>query len=382
MTLVPFSQGNEKKPLTVIHVITGLNMGGAERVLSSLLTSGLEGPVANQVISLMGDGHYGPVLRDAGIKVTCLDMQHGLPTPSVIGRLHSELRVSKPDIIQGWMYHGNIVASLGRYLAPRSPAIAWNIRTSMDDPSLIRTRTRLLVTLGGWLSRRVDSIVYNSHRSKRQHHELGYASSCAEVIPNGFDLNYWRHDEAARRSARAELGILDGKLAIGFIGRAAPDKDIPTLLRAFACLREQHPQAMLICIGRDIEKDCPSDVSTQGVTFLGQRNDLAHLVPGFDLFCLSSRIEGFPNVIGEAMACAVPCVTTDVGDAAEIVGDTGWIASPSDLQSFIDALSTALLTNPDERLARGRAARQMIENRYTLPKIVRQYLDMYNRIGS
>ena len=368
-------------PPVVTHVITGLNIGGAERALSALLTGGLQGPVSNRVISLMDEGHYGPLLREAGIEVSCLGMKRRLPSPAILLQLRRALRAMPQDIIQGWMYHGNLAASVGAKLVSGQPAIAWNIRTSMDDPSLISKSTHLFVGLGAKMSDGVDSIVYNSARSRRQHHEIGYSATSDLVIPNGFDLDLWRHGAEARAQARAALGISDSTLVAGFVGRGAQVKDIPTLLHAFSQLRARLPEAVLVCIGRDVEKQRPSNVSADGVFFLGQRADVADLIPAFDVFCLSSRVEGFPNVLGEAMACGIPCVTTDVGDAADIVGDTGWIVRPGTPSDFADALELAFRTPAEARLRRGLAARGRIQTHYGLENIVTRYAELYRRMG-
>ena len=364
----------------VTHVITGLNVGGAERALSALLTGGLQGRVSNRVISLMDEGHYGPVLREAGIDVSCLGMKRGLPTPAVFGRLRRALRAAPQDIIQGWMYHGNLAASVGARLSSGRPAVSWNVRTSMDDPSLLGRSTRLIVGLGGRMSGGVDAIVYNSARSRRQHYDLGYSATRDLVIPNGFDLDLWCHGASARARARTELGLSENAIVAGFVGRGAPVKDVPTLLRAFAQVRASLPIVTLVCVGRDVEGQRPADVPTDGVLFLGQRADVAQLMPAFDVLCLSSRVESFPNVVGEAMACGIPCVTTDVGDAADIVGDTGWIVPPGAPSDFARSLEAALREPAEMRIKRGQAARDRIQAHYSLPAIVERYAELYQKI--
>lgn len=347
-----------------------------------MLTGGLEGHVSNRVISLMDEGHYGPLLRRAGIKVHCLGMKRGFLTPAALGRLYSALREAPPDIVQGWMYHGNLAALAANWLASSRPAVIWNIRTSMDDPLVFGRATRMVIRLGAWLSSRVDAILYNSDRSRKQHGRLGYYSGREAVIPNGFDPDLWDHGPDARRVARAELGLDDMAPVVGFVGRGATVKDVPTLMRAFSRLRTRIPAAQLICIGRDIETYCPSGISTDGVSFLGQRSDVARLYAAFDVFCLSSRVEGFPNVVGEAMACGVACVTTNVGDAAEVVGETGWVVPPGDPVAFAEALEAAL-REPAEAIAqRGLAARRRIKERFDLATIITSYETLYRTIRS
>lgn len=364
-----------RRPLT--HIITGLEVGGAERALHTLLTNGLEGPFRNRVISLMGAGHYGPLLEQAGIPVTCLNMPRGLPTPWALWRLRVALRHAHPALLQGWMYHGNLAASLGGRLAGRGVPVAWNVRASLHGLDTEKPITRAVIRLGARLSQGTKTIVYNSARSQAQHRGIGYADVADVVIPNGFDLDTWRGDAAARAQGRKRLGLGPNEVVIGYVGRGHPVKDIPTLARAFDQVRQSRPTARLICIGRDIDAQVPAGCSRDGIQFLGQRADVPVLLPGFDLLCLSSRSEGFPNVIGEAMACGVPCVTTDVGDAADVVGGTGWVVPPGDSSALARALGAALDTPADDLRKRGAAARARIERDFSIASIVARYVALY-----
>jgi glycosyltransferase involved in cell wall biosynthesis len=359
------------------HIITGLNVGGAERALHTLLTNGLEGPFRNRVISLMGPGHYGPLLEQAGIPLTCLNMPRGLPTPGALWRLRVALRHDRPALVQGWMYHGNLAASLAGWLAGRGVPVAWNVRASLQALRAEKPTTRAAIRLGARLSRGPKAILYNSARSLTQHREIGYADGADVVIPNGFDTDTWRSDAAARAQGRQNLGLGPDEVVIGYVGRGHPQKDIPLLAGAFDQVRRLRPTARLICIGREIDMQVPADCSRDGMQFLGQRADVPVLLPGFDVLCLSSRSEGFPNVIGEAMACGVPCVTTDVGDAADVVGDTGWVVPPGDGTALARALGAALDTPPDELRKRGAAARGRIERDFSIAAIVSQYVALY-----
>ena len=369
------------EPRRVTHIITSLGMGGAERMLHTLLTGGLQDTIENTVISLTDGGHYGPLLRRAGISVTCLDMRAGLGALTLPARLQRVLREDRPDIIQGWMYHGNFVATLGRRLASGKPAIAWNIRTSLDDPAQIRRSTRLVANVCRSMSPRIDRIVYNSSRSREQHREIGYSDARSTVIPNGFDLANWRSEDTARAAARRQLDLPYDVPVVGFVGRASPVKDIPTLLSAFRSVLIRHPEAVLVLVGRGMESLNVNDIPAGNIRMMGQRPDVAKLLPGFDVFCLSSLVEGFPNVVGEAMACKVPCVATDVGDTKKIVGTTGWVVAPGDPVAYGTALDEALSMAPEERACRGVLARKRIADNYSLEGVVASYSQMYETIG-
>lgn len=361
----------------ITHIITGLNVGGAERALYTLLTNGLEGPFCNRVISLMGPGYYGPLLEDAGIPLTCLQMPRGLPTPRALWRLRMAMRRDPPDIVQGWMYHGNLAASLAGRLAGRGVPIAWNVRASLHALDTEKTTTRAIIRLGARLSLRPNAIVYNSARSRTQHREIGYEDDSDVVIPNGFDPKTWRGDAAARAQARQHLGLGPAEMVIGYVGRGHPQKDIATLARAFDQVRQLRQNVRLICIGRDIDTQVPADCSRDGIQFLGVRSDVPILMPAFDLLCLSSRSESFPNVIGEAMSCGVPCVTTNVGDAADIVGETGWVVPPGDSTALARALGAAMDTPGFELRLLGAAARAHIEQELSIDTIVARYVALY-----
>jgi len=363
--------------LTLTHIITGLEVGGAERALHTLLTNGLEGPFRNHVISLMGPGHYGPLLQQAGIPLACLHMRPGRPSLPALGALRAAIRAHPPQILQGWMTHGNLTASLARRLFQPRAALAWNIRRSLEGLAQASVSTRALTRLSARLSSGPEAILYNAQRARLQHAEIGYSDAHAHHRPNGFDTDRWKPDATLRAAVRSELGLSEGDAVIGFVGRGHPDKDPANLFQAFARVAMQNPRAVLVAVGRDLDQ---FGARPDRVILTGQRNDVPRLMQGFDLFCLSSRVEGFPNVLGEAMATGVPCVTTDVGDAAVIVGDTGWVVPPRDSAALARALIEAIDTPADSLRARGSAARARIETEFSIASVVARYIALYERL--
>jgi glycosyltransferase involved in cell wall biosynthesis len=365
----------------VTHIITGLHVGGAERALCNLLTGGLQSYANNQVISLMDEGTYGPLLREAGIEVHCLGMSPGRPDPIGVAKLLRAVRSHTPDILQGWMYHGNFAASLARRFAAPGAALSWNIRTSLDNLDNAKRSTRWLIEMGRRLSRGANAVIYNSHRSRLQHESDGYASAGGIFIPNGFDVEQWRPDPGGKSSLARILGLAADTKIIGFVGRACPAKDLPNLFAAFQEVASTHFGCHLVCVGRQIEETAPPSLDRSRVTFLGQRADIPQIMPGFDLLCLSSSTEGFPNVIGEAMSCGVPCVATDVGDAAIIVGEAGWVVPARNAAFLAQALREALNLSDAEKVRLAGLARQRIESHYALPAIVGQYAALYRSLS-
>ncbi len=368
----------ENEPIKILHIITGLNVGGAERALHSLLTNGLEGPFLNHVISLMGPGHYGPLLQESGIPVTCLHMRPGKPTPGALRRLVTAVSKAPTDILQGWMLHGNLAATLARRWANRDAALLWNQRTSLDALSDETRIKRGLIRLEARLSGAPQAIIYNSARSRRQFAEHGYKDDRALHLPNGFDTDKWVPNATARQAIRQELGLPEDATVIGYVGRGHPQKDIGTLYAAFERVSPKHPDAVLVAVGRDLDQGCPR---SDRIILTGQRSDVPRLMCGFDLLCLSSRAEGFPNVIGEAMATGLPCVTTDVGDARDIVGDTGWVASPRNPARLADCIDEALSCPPESLRERGCRARDRIVTQFSIASVVDRYASLYGSIA-
>jgi glycosyltransferase involved in cell wall biosynthesis len=255
--------------------------------------------------------------------------------------------------------------------------LSWNIRLSLEGIDALKASTRAIIDLEAHISRGPSAIIYNSSRSRTQHEERGYASAHGHVIGNGFDTRRWRPEPESRQRLRQEAGLSPDARIIGFVGRGHQQKDLPNLFSAFRKVVEADPTAFLMCVGRDLQEKNPGPTPNDRIFYLGQRADVEHIMPGFDLLCLSSAVEGFPNVIGEAMACGVPCVTTDVGDAAAVVGETGWVVPPRDSDALAGALLQALAASPGERQARGQAARARIETHFALEAVVARYNSLY-----
>ncbi|MET4702351.1 glycosyltransferase involved in cell wall biosynthesis [Constrictibacter sp. MBR-5] len=367
--------------LSITHVITGLNVGGAERALYALLTGGLEGDFRNRIVSLMGEGHYGALLREAGIPVVCLNLPPGRLSLTSILRLRSIISAEKPNIVQGWMYHGNLFGSLARFAADSPMRLCWNVRTSLEAPGDMSWSTRFALYMGRFWSSRPDRIIYNSARSRTQHEVFGFRSENSIVLPNAIDTLRWRPSVSKRSEVRRKLGYSDDSRLLGFVGRNHSAKDPLNFFLACRRVLAAYPGVHVVLVGRDLDNAVPTDLPRDRVRLLGERSDVPDLMPAFDLLCLSSKAEGFPNVLGEAMACGLPCVTTDVGDAAEIVGDTGWTAPPRDSVALAEKLLTALALPKEDLYRRGEAARRRIECRYSVGSVVDRYAALYHAVA-
>lgn len=363
----------------ILHVITGLGVGGAERSLYNLLTGRLDCSYEHHVVSLTGSGHYKGLLESRGISVHDLDMR----VPAGIFRLVALTRRLKPDILHGWMYHGNLGAMIARASAPRRPKLVWGIRTGLDQVARHKRSTRMVIQLGAVSSGSADAIVYNSCAGRQHHEIIGYNASKGQVIPNGFDLNRWKPDALARETLRRQLRIPPNAVVVGFVGRFHAVKDLPNFYTALHLSMERIPDLYCVVVGRQTDAHNPelathiATIPPARVHHLGQQTEPEKIMPCFDFLCLSSAAEGFPNVVGEAMACGIPCVLTDVGDAAVIAGETGLIVPPRNAEALSDAINNMAIRSHAERAALGRAARERISRKYSLSATLDRYDGLY-----
>jgi glycosyltransferase involved in cell wall biosynthesis len=372
-------------PLTVVHVVTSLELGGAQRMLAKLVAAPLAAPERTHVVSLLPAGPLATPIRAAGASVHSLGLGHGSVAPLRLLALGRLLRRLGPDLVQGWMYHGNLAASLAAPFGAGGAPVLWNIRGALDAPLAESRLTRWVIRAGAGLSARPAAIVYNAASAARQHAAAGYAPARAVVIGNGFDLAAYRPDPAAGPALRRRLGIADARPLVGIAAEVRPMKDHATLLAAIGRLAAGGHDLDLVMLGTGTtpdNADLVARIAANGLTgrvhLLGPLADPAPVIKGLDLGVLSSAWgEGFPNFVGEAMAAGVPCVATDTGDCRAIIGETGRVAPPRDPAALAAALETMLALPADARHALGLAARERIATRYGLPAIVDAYRRLY-----
>lgn len=369
---------------------TGLEVGGAEVMLYKLL-SGIDQSVFNvSVISLLDIGRIGARIQELGIPVRALRMRVGTVRPTDVLRLVRWLREDRPDVVQTWMYHADLIGGLAAACAGRIPT-AWNIQNSTLDPGYSKRTTiwtaRLCAWTSSWMPRR---IVCCAEASRRVHVELGYAAARMTVIPNAFELDRFRPDPAARISVREELNVPPHTRLIGLVARYDPQKDHRTFVTAARLLHAELPDVHFVLVGHGVapqNAELSRWLGDAGIAhrahLLGHRDDISRLDAAFDLLTLTSAYgEGLPNVLGEAMACGVPCVVTDVGDSALVVGDTGLTVPVRAPQALADAWRQLLLEGPDRLAMRGRDARHRISAKYSLPATITQYEAMYRELAA
>ena len=325
----------------------------------------------------MSKGFYGPLLKKHKIPLSCLDLERGQVNLKAAKDLIKILKKNPPDIIQGWMYHGNLASLLGKFMVNKKTKLSWNIRLSLEIFLQTKFLTRAAIKLGGLFSKIPDLILYNSVRSITQHRKMGFINKNDYYVPNGFDTNKWKPSKNVRDKIRSILKITNSTKVIGYVGRGDQQKDLPNLFKAFELIKKKYSNVILVCVGRNLRKYAKN---TDKIIFLDQRADVHDLMKSFDLLCLCSKAEGFPNVIGEAMSSGLPCVTTDVGDAKDIVGKTGWVLPPNNSRLLYLSLENAL-NNPKSVIKKfGNNARTKIVNEYSIKIVKDQYISLYHSI--
>lgn len=341
----------------------------------------------HMVVSLTGLGVIGAQLRSAGIETYALSMKSTAGLPIALIRLTRLIRRLKPDIVQTWMYHADLLGGLAARLAGVRNVI-WGIRTTDVKAGGTSTTTvvmHLCARLSRWVPR---SIVCAAEASRRVHEEVGYDGSRMAVISNGFDLSRLVATDDQRMALRGACGLESGEIVIGLLGRFNRAKDQHNFVAAAGRVASANPAVRFLMVGRGLDgsnEELNAWIAQTGFTdrfvLLGERPDVAVCLSAMDLFCLSSRTEGFPNVVGEAMAMGVPCVVTDVGDAAMLVADTGYVVPKEDSYALASALERMLALDPEQRAALGEKAKRRITSEFTIERARQRFETLYNSMS-
>jgi len=374
--------------MRIVHVITNLSRAGAEMMLYKLLSGMDRQDFESVVVSLTEYGPLAERITQLGIPVFAVGMGSGLSLPVAVWRLIRIVRRFEPDLLQGWQYHGNLatlVASLGLM---RQVPVVWNIRHTIYALTDEKRATRAVIKLCARLSHKPAHVIYVARASAAQHEALGYQAKKSVVIPNGFDTNQFTPSVQARMQLRAELGLSPNALLIGLIARYHPVKDHASFLRAAALLLQTHPEAHFLLAGEDVDRRnralmelIASLTLSENVHLLGRRDDMPRVIAALDVGTSASSGEGFSNAIGEAMACGVPCVVTDVGDSALVVGETGRVVPPKNPLALSEGWRALVEMSSEERTQLGLRARHRIQDYYSLVAIVARYEQLYREIG-
>lgn len=375
--------------MKVVHVITSLKTGGAEVMLLRLLQQLAGSAYEPHVIGLSTPGDVSAALDNMGIPTYALGSRKGVPDPSVVLAVAKIMRRVRPDVVQTWMYHSDLIGAMAARIAG-NPPVAWGLHHSNLSPAFIKRSTLWTAKACARLSYHLPAAVVCCAESTRQlHARFGYDEQKLLVIPNGFDLDVFRPDPVARAEIRRELGIGDETPLIGMLARFHPQKDHRNFVRAARVIRAQRDDAHFLLCGFGMEWSNPELVTwideaglRDRIHLLSRRPDANRVQASLDVACLSSQGgEAMPLTIGEAMACGVPCAVTDVGDAALLVGDTGRVAKPRDPDGLAAACLSLLSLSGEGRTLAGRSARARIAERYSLASVAAEYARLHERLA-
>ena len=370
-------------PKRVVHIIIGLNVGGAELMLKRLvLHSQKTGQFEHSVISLTYLGVIGPDLQDQGIEVYSLGMKSIASVPKVFLRLKKLLKELKPDVVQTWMYHADFLGGL----AAKSVGIdniIWGLRTT-DVSQGASKQTVHLSKLCAKLSYYIpDSIVCAAHVSKDYHIGIGYDESKMMVIPNGFDLEALSSTEEDGLDIRRQFDLSPDDILIGSVGRFNPVKNQKLFVEVASTLIKDFPDLKFMLVGRDNDsenKELMSWVKQHNLVdnfrLLGQRNDVPKCLKAMDIFCLHSRTEGFPNVVGEAVLSDTTCVAVNVGDVGVLL-DKESISLSNDALGISNAIKNYLAYPKDKLLKKANENKDNIITKYSMEVIIDKFHSLY-----
>jgi glycosyltransferase involved in cell wall biosynthesis len=344
--------------------------------------------ISSIVVSLSTVGTVGSDIERMGVPVFALGMRSGTPMWSALWRGVRLLRQFRPAVLQTWLYHADLAGLVAGTVA-RVPDIVWNIRCAelvpQDHPRSLPALLRTLAALSG----RPSAIVCNSTAGRLAHEALGYHPRRWSLIPNGFDTGTFQPCAGARVDIRRELGLPDTIELVGLLARFHPMKDHATFLNAARIVSAARPDVHFVAAGRGVAGNAALEAMVaelklgQRVHLLPARHDAARFLAALDVAVSSSYSEAFPNVVGEAMACGTPCVVTDVGDSALLVGDAGVMVPPRDPALLAAGILRVLDLDGSARASLGRAARERILSTFSLAGAAatyeRLYLDLAGR---
>ena len=370
--------------IRIVHVISDLDTGGAEMMLAKLVGAMDRARFSSTVISLTDIGQLGEQIESSGVAVHALGMKRGRPDIFALPRLIRLFRMLKPTIVQSWLYHADLLSTMAvKFLG--LPILVWNVRCSDMDLKRYSPLTRWVQRVLAQWSATPAAVIVNSEAGKQLHEQVGYRPRRWDVIPNGFNTKRFHPDSSVRLSLWKEWQMPEDAVIVALVARVDPMKDHAAFLEAAQQVAKVRGNVHFFLVGKDTETLAPA-VAAKGLTdrvrILGYRSAIECLLPGVDVLCLSSAFgEGSPNVLGEAMACGVPCVSTDVGDARSIIGNTGLVVPVRDPASLAHAIIDLIDRGPAAREHLGRAARARIETEYSLARIVDRYTALYSDLS-
>lgn len=371
----------------VFHIIVSLDVGGAELMLKRLVLESSNYQNYDQtIIALKGPIYVESDIRSKGVKVINLNMNSLKTLVNGIYKLIVLLRSSNPDAVFTWMYHADLIGGLVAYILGIKNII-WGIRNT-QIPKKGSFTTKLVIKLCSILSFIIPRVIICvAHAAKSTHIRLGYCSKKIIVIPNGYDLTVFNPSQKLKNKIKHNFDINKNSRVIGIVGRFDELKDFNNFIKAASIVAKNFKDVNFFMAGRGIDRENSllmswiNEAKINDKVFLFGQTDLHNIYAAMDFYCLSSKAEGFPNVVAEAMAMKIPCIVTDVGDARIIVNKLGKVVQPNNHYKLSEAIINMLQLPQNMIKKMKNEARKSIYDNYDIKKIAQQYykLSRYNQ---
>jgi glycosyltransferase involved in cell wall biosynthesis len=374
--------------MKILHIINTLDIGGAQTVLAQLLEDWDDSGDQQMLISLRNRAQLSGRIEALNIPVEHINLLPGKIEPAKFLKLIQSIRACQPDVVQTWLYHADLIGSVAVRLVSRAP-IVWGVHHTMANRHSVKSSTWNVVKLLSLLSNYLPAhIVCCSQSAYQTHLDLGYPSQKMTIVPNGIDTQLFRPDPYAHAQLCDELGLPAQAKLIGMFARFHPQKDHDTLISAAAIIINRNPDVHFVLAGEGVDKSnkqLHDKISCAGIQnnvhLLGSRQDMPRLNAGMHIVTLSSSYgEALPMTLCEAMSCAVPCVATDIGDTAALLGNTGSIVNPQNPQALADAWQNILELSDMEYNHLSNLARQRVLEFYNLTNMLSKYKNIYHEL--
>ena len=360
------------KPL-MVHVITNFaGVGGAEMMLARLIQC-TEQQYKHVIIALMKTSEVYQRTLDCCQSYYALQW-NGLNTLGTIQKLRGLLKQLQPKTVQCWMYHANVLTSLSMLGLAQKPNVVWGIHHSLASPKDESISTKIALGLSKILSQQASAIIYCAHSSMQQHQVFGFKNANSQVIANGVFLDKFQPNPQ-----------LHEPTVIGFAGRYHTAKGYPYLFETMGLLKDKNIIFKIVGSGASLENPEVKalfeqyQLDAEKVHLLDQISDMPAFYQSVDAFLMTSITEGFPNVLVEAMASGLPCISTDVGDAQYIVQELGEIVPPRNSAVLVQATLNYVQQSNDEKLQLKQAVRERVEAHFSIEKVSQQYMQVWEQ---
>lgn len=371
--------------MRILHIINSMDVGGTEKSLLKILKNDCWCDDEMMIVVLRGEGKLSNSFRSAGYQILHVNLRRSPFAFLRLFRVLREILKFKPDIVQGWLYHSDLVAGiLGLFL--KTP-VFWSIRQSNVSAKHNKLFTYILIRLCAMLSNKLPKLVIsNSAKAKISHTKIGYKERDIIVIPNGFEIRGINNKKIRRNCLRQEKNLPKDSKLVGMIGRFNSQKNHIGFLNAAKIILEKMPDVHFVFAGEGVDDKNQAiklqlenmNLPRNRFVFLGCRDDVQAIMEELDILALPSHGESFPTVVGEAMLKGTPCVATNVGDCIEIIGDSGKIVDVDDMKRFAEETINLLRLRKGELSMLGLKAQKRIEALYNINSTAKLYRNVYS----